>query len=74
VYLRKARWILIGMFAPEIVAYAAWDQQQDAKRMTIYINEALEKVSFTNQEHITHHETKNSCSASEAELQAPAVV
>lgn len=45
-YLRKARWVLMGMFAPELVVYAAWKQWHDAKETTAIINKVFEKVRF----------------------------
>ncbi|KAL8712903.1 MAG: hypothetical protein Q9225_006859 [Loekoesia sp. 1 TL-2023] len=31
-YLRKLKWLLIGLIAPELVAYVAWQQRYEAKR------------------------------------------
>ncbi|KAK0616985.1 hypothetical protein B0T14DRAFT_498097 [Immersiella caudata] len=31
---RKAKWILVGLFAPEVVVYIAWDQRQRVKRLS----------------------------------------
>ena len=31
VFLRKAKWVLIAIFAPELVVYVAWSQRQKVK-------------------------------------------
>lgn len=38
-YQKKAKWLLIGIFAPELVAFTAWDQWSDAKELTVRVNE-----------------------------------
>ncbi|KAL8870684.1 MAG: hypothetical protein Q9174_003329, partial [Haloplaca sp. 1 TL-2023] len=32
-YWRKCKWLLLGLFAPEVVAYVAWQQWREAKRL-----------------------------------------
>ncbi|KAL8932022.1 MAG: hypothetical protein Q9211_006574, partial [Gyalolechia sp. 1 TL-2023] len=32
-YWRKVKWLLLGLFAPELVAYVAWQQRHDARRL-----------------------------------------
>ncbi|KAL9034921.1 MAG: hypothetical protein Q9180_005139, partial [Flavoplaca navasiana] len=32
-YWRKTKWLLIGIFAPEVLAYVAWQQRQDASAL-----------------------------------------
>ncbi|KAL8932359.1 MAG: hypothetical protein Q9216_006871, partial [Gyalolechia sp. 2 TL-2023] len=32
-YWRKFKWLLLGLFAPELVAYVAWEQRQEARRL-----------------------------------------
>lgn len=32
-YWRKAKWLLLGIFAPELLAYIAWQQRQEASRL-----------------------------------------
>ncbi|KAL8749444.1 MAG: hypothetical protein Q9199_007679 [Rusavskia elegans] len=32
-YWRKAKWLLLGIFAPELLAYIAWQQRQDASEL-----------------------------------------
>ncbi|KAI9887706.1 MAG: hypothetical protein M1823_000455 [Watsoniomyces obsoletus] len=41
VYLHKARWVLGGIFAPELVAYTAWSQWDTARKLTVEVNEIL---------------------------------
>lgn len=31
---RKTKWILVGLFAPEVVVYIAWAQRQRVKRLS----------------------------------------
>lgn len=38
-YQKKIKWLLMGILAPELVAFAAWDQWRDAKELTARINE-----------------------------------
>ncbi len=38
VYLHKARWVLEGVFAPELVAYTAWAQWDTARKLTVEVN------------------------------------
>jgi hypothetical protein len=33
-YLRKVKWVLIGMFAPEVVIYTAWAQREKVKKLS----------------------------------------
>ena len=33
IYLRKAKWVLVGMFAPEIVVWVAWCQRVKARKL-----------------------------------------
>ncbi|KAL8826714.1 MAG: hypothetical protein Q9170_007301 [Blastenia crenularia] len=30
---RKVKWLVLGLFAPELVAYVAWQQRQEAKKL-----------------------------------------
>lgn len=32
-YLRKAKWVLVALLAPEVVLYTAWSQWRDARRL-----------------------------------------
>ncbi|KAI4124796.1 MAG: hypothetical protein LQ338_004622 [Usnochroma carphineum] len=32
-YWRKVKWLFLGLFAPELVAFVAWQQRQEAKRI-----------------------------------------
>ncbi|KAL8849148.1 MAG: hypothetical protein Q9221_005871 [Calogaya cf. arnoldii] len=32
-YWRRAKWLLLGLFAPELVAYIAWQQRQEASKL-----------------------------------------
>ncbi|KAL9024592.1 MAG: hypothetical protein Q9196_006405 [Gyalolechia fulgens] len=32
-YVRKFKWLLVGLIAPELVAYVAWQQRYEAKRL-----------------------------------------
>ncbi|KAL8892827.1 MAG: hypothetical protein Q9192_005549 [Flavoplaca navasiana] len=32
-YWRKTKWLLLGIFAPEVLAYVAWQQRQDASAL-----------------------------------------
>ena len=32
-YWRRCKWLLLGLFAPEVVAYVAWQQWREAKRL-----------------------------------------
>ncbi|KAK4184543.1 hypothetical protein QBC35DRAFT_455175 [Podospora australis] len=41
VYLRKAKWVVIAMFAPELVVYVAWCQRQEARWFYKEITKAL---------------------------------
>ena len=34
VYLSKAQWVVIGMFAPELVVFTAWCQRVEATRLS----------------------------------------
>ncbi|KAI4199717.1 MAG: hypothetical protein LQ350_004439 [Teloschistes chrysophthalmus] len=38
-YLRKFKWLLLGLFAPELVAYVAWQQRQEAAKLSVEIDE-----------------------------------
>ncbi|KAL8646763.1 MAG: hypothetical protein Q9226_006725 [Calogaya cf. arnoldii] len=33
-YWRKAKWLLLGIFAPEFLAYIAWQQRQEASKLS----------------------------------------
>ncbi|KAF8424130.1 hypothetical protein EV426DRAFT_600672 [Tirmania nivea] len=47
-YLKKAKWLLMGIFAPELVAFMAWDQWREAKELTARINEIFRKRAEAN--------------------------
>ena len=36
VFLRKAKWVLIAIFAPELAVYVAWSQRQKVKDIHTY--------------------------------------
>ncbi|KAL9581971.1 MAG: hypothetical protein Q9212_003572 [Teloschistes hypoglaucus] len=38
-YLRKFKWLLLGLFAPELVAYVAWQQRQEAAKLSVEIDD-----------------------------------
>ncbi len=42
-YMRKTRWVLIGLFAPEMVVYVAWRQYKSAALLTKAMNEVFDK-------------------------------
>ena len=47
VYMEKTWWVLLGIFAPELVVYTAWGQWNSARRLTTRIKETLqEQVQF----------------------------
>ncbi|KAL9586852.1 MAG: hypothetical protein Q9203_003718 [Teloschistes exilis] len=37
-YLRKLKWLVLGLFAPELVAYVAWQQRQEAAKLSVEID------------------------------------
>ena len=37
----KLKWVLMGLFAPELVVYTAWAQWSEAKDMTKKLNNML---------------------------------
>jgi len=45
-FWRKAKWIVVGIFAPEIMVYIAWGQKQRVKALSRDLAEIFEKVSF----------------------------
>ncbi|KAL8884493.1 MAG: hypothetical protein Q9215_007468 [Flavoplaca cf. flavocitrina] len=70
-YWRKTKWLLLGIFAPEVLAYVAWQQRQDASALcravrAVYQQEeipgCLEKISQSARSffrtHITPAESK----------------
>ncbi|KAK0631496.1 hypothetical protein B0T14DRAFT_417357, partial [Immersiella caudata] len=42
VFSSKAKWVLIGMFAPEFVVYTAWSQWRSARKLTDLITSSPE--------------------------------
>jgi len=44
-YLRKAKWVVIALFGPEVVLYAAWDQWYQARVFCRQFNMCMEKRS-----------------------------
>ena len=38
----KAKWVLLGMFAPELVVYTAWSQWISARELTKIVNRHLD--------------------------------
>ncbi|KAL8760987.1 MAG: hypothetical protein Q9184_002857 [Pyrenodesmia sp. 2 TL-2023] len=38
-YWRKAKWLLLGIFAPELVAFIAWQQRQEASKLCRTVRE-----------------------------------
>lgn len=49
-YKKKMRWVLMGLFAPEVVVYVAWRQYKSASVLTKSMNEIFEQ---------THQERKH---------------
>ena len=43
-YIRKTGWLLLGLFAPEMVVYAAWSQYKSASLLTNAMNEFFEET------------------------------
>jgi hypothetical protein len=37
-YLTKAKWVLLGVFAPEVVVFVAWSQSEHAKHLSTELN------------------------------------
>ena len=47
IYMKKTWWVLLGIFAPELVVYTAWGQWNSARKLTARIGEILqEQVQF----------------------------
>jgi hypothetical protein len=46
-YVRRFRWVLMGLFAPELVVYTAWRQYTSAKILTTKVRDIIEKVSVS---------------------------
>jgi hypothetical protein len=42
--VRRLKWVLMGLFAPELVVYAAWRQWSSAKELTQKMQALLKKV------------------------------
>ncbi len=42
-FLRKAKWVICGLFAPEIVVYMAWYQFSEARKLKRKMRELLRK-------------------------------
>ena len=42
-WLRKVKWTMIGLFAPEVVLYTAWSQYNEALDLVKYLNEQRER-------------------------------
>ncbi|KAK4197964.1 hypothetical protein QBC40DRAFT_97140, partial [Triangularia verruculosa] len=42
IWLRKAKWVTIAMFAPELVVYVAWCQRRDALELHDYVRSNLD--------------------------------
>ncbi|RPB21473.1 hypothetical protein L211DRAFT_869976 [Terfezia boudieri ATCC MYA-4762] len=47
-YLKKAKWLLMGILAPELVAFTAWDQWREAKELTARVNEIFQNRAAAN--------------------------
>ncbi|KAL8659400.1 MAG: hypothetical protein Q9202_007149 [Teloschistes flavicans] len=43
-YLRKFKWLLLGLFAPELVVYVAWQQRQEANKISTEINKIYREL------------------------------
>lgn len=43
VYMKKTSWVLLGIFAPELVVYTAWGQWNSARKLTTIIKEILQE-------------------------------
>ena len=37
-FAHKFKWVIIGMFAPELVVYAAWSQWSSARKLQALVN------------------------------------
>ncbi|KAL8805232.1 MAG: hypothetical protein Q9182_002107 [Xanthomendoza sp. 2 TL-2023] len=46
--VRKFKWLMLALFAPEVLVYTAWSQRQQALEIMRYVNDAygLEQPSF----------------------------
>jgi hypothetical protein len=40
---KKIQWVLMGLFAPELVLYVAWKHWRSAKELTERVNDSFEK-------------------------------
>ena len=46
IFVMKTKWVLMGMFAPELVVYVAWSQWRTARKLTSVVRKHFdEKVS-----------------------------
>jgi hypothetical protein len=50
--LIKTKWIVIGLVAPEMVLYLAWEQFAAAKKLTMTINKVIAKQ--VKEDFVTH--------------------
>ena len=43
---RQARWIFMGLLAPELVVYSAWQQRREVKAITLMAQKAQTQVRY----------------------------
>ncbi|KAM6493024.1 hypothetical protein JOM56_011158 [Amanita muscaria] len=48
-FRNKLKWVLMGMFAPELVMFAAWSQWMSARKLTKKVNQYIDKQDGSNQ-------------------------
>ncbi|KAN0095756.1 hypothetical protein V8E51_016467 [Hyaloscypha variabilis] len=46
-FMKKAKWVLIGMFAPELVVFVAWCQRQQALKLSKDLQPIFEEQTLT---------------------------